>query len=597
MNIIPEEILKNSICSNCKKYLSVKPVKIYPNREIKCGRCVEENDTGVESFYGLFAENVFFPCINRYEGCNQLLRYTEVENHERNCPTEDYLCIICNDFIGSAYELLLHFQISHPNYILPFGEFPVNIDVEEPKWYIYCRGNFIFLVNVQCDHMSEELLLSICFVGPKEKGNYLKYQFVFKKFGKDAMYSTKLQDCPAFGENINFHRIKFNAFLSKEKSCACQIKINSYECEGLIKLTLYQLKKKQKTNNLKEEKRLSSLNNHAGDLTTPAKLKLSCASDLTHVDNIELNVKLEIHSILRSPIRPTFRRKLQLDETKLETVVKNGYTKILLSDDLTSVVVMKDNTKMEFEMICFGCKQNLPILTDSSLRIRDMAAISVDSLVLYGCACPNNLVCENCYKNWNFVVCKNGHQYDVKLLESTILTVLKYYSWMHTGPYETVQEALSSVVQNPYRNDLQSIGGYDTYLHMVNELLKSNRSLIEIGIVSYYLRNRFASNRQFHLGFTWLCPFFTHSIQLSDLFNKTFIAVVDTIIVIEKFANRLSTAFKLQIYNSEENKSIISLLRITTRIGRIGYSFRIYKGDFQILNNDISNTVISFRVI
>lgn len=65
MFLLPEEVLNNLLCSVCFKYLSVKPVKVYINRSIKCGRCSDDKDDGIVSMYETIAENKLFPCVNR----------------------------------------------------------------------------------------------------------------------------------------------------------------------------------------------------------------------------------------------------------------------------------------------------------------------------------------------------------------------------------------------------------------------------------------------------------------------------------------------------------------------------------------------------
>lgn len=83
--IIPDRILDDLICDVCNRYLSVKPVKIYRDKQVKCGRCSKKEDEGVTSLYHILAQNSLFKCINRFDGCNKLLAYLEVRTHEETC--------------------------------------------------------------------------------------------------------------------------------------------------------------------------------------------------------------------------------------------------------------------------------------------------------------------------------------------------------------------------------------------------------------------------------------------------------------------------------------------------------------------------------
>uniref|UniRef100_A0A6P7FMQ9 Uncharacterized protein LOC114332061 isoform X4 n=1 Tax=Diabrotica virgifera virgifera TaxID=50390 RepID=A0A6P7FMQ9_DIAVI len=116
--ILPDNILETLLCSFCHKYLSVKPVKVYPNRLIQCGRCVDNKEhsiyksEGVESLYGKMAENILFKCVNRFDGCRHLLTYSQVRDHEQVCFEKIHQCPICGEKTAS-FLMLRHFHSKH----------------------------------------------------------------------------------------------------------------------------------------------------------------------------------------------------------------------------------------------------------------------------------------------------------------------------------------------------------------------------------------------------------------------------------------------------------------------------------------------------
>lgn len=149
MFIIPDNVLDTLICRNCKNYLSARPVKVYPNRYILCGRCSTDNDNGVVSTYDALAQQGLFRCINRYEGCDKLLRYTEVIKHEETCESYHYKCPLCPNAenIGSL-AFLHHFRESHKSNILLSPTFEVaKVGRKLSKTFLYVN-HYIFLVNI-----------------------------------------------------------------------------------------------------------------------------------------------------------------------------------------------------------------------------------------------------------------------------------------------------------------------------------------------------------------------------------------------------------------------------------------------------------------
>lgn len=143
-------MLKNLRCSVCDKYLSVLPVKVYPNHIMKCGRCSVENDGGTESLYNSVAQNSLFKCINRYERCNKLLSASQVVEHEKGCVSGTYHCPKCEyKFSGSAYQLLLHYTNQHPKSIIKNGYFSVNVKRDFSERYLYLLKDYIFFVLVE----------------------------------------------------------------------------------------------------------------------------------------------------------------------------------------------------------------------------------------------------------------------------------------------------------------------------------------------------------------------------------------------------------------------------------------------------------------
>ncbi|XP_076267032.1 uncharacterized protein LOC143200480 isoform X3 [Rhynchophorus ferrugineus] len=99
---LEEAVFKHLTCSQCSKYLSISPIKVYPDRSIKCGRCGKADDGGVESqLYNLIIKDAIFPCVNSFDGCPEMRTLSTMSAHEQTCRTEEYSCQLCAAFVGS----------------------------------------------------------------------------------------------------------------------------------------------------------------------------------------------------------------------------------------------------------------------------------------------------------------------------------------------------------------------------------------------------------------------------------------------------------------------------------------------------------------
>ncbi|CAH1103946.1 unnamed protein product [Psylliodes chrysocephalus] len=143
-------VISDSVCDYCHKFLSVTPVKVYPNRRIKCGRCStsndEEEDVGVDSMYNKIATSIFFECINKFDGCTQLLQSSEVVEHEKMCLSKMWTCPICLEEIFT-FLIIRHFKLNHPESVLENRHFQITDLKNIEKTFVYQLESDLLLVN------------------------------------------------------------------------------------------------------------------------------------------------------------------------------------------------------------------------------------------------------------------------------------------------------------------------------------------------------------------------------------------------------------------------------------------------------------------
>ncbi|CAH0545899.1 unnamed protein product [Brassicogethes aeneus] len=181
-SIVPDKVLDQMICSECSKYLSVLPVHVYPNRDTKCGRCMEENDNGAPSQVNKVIPTMLFKCYNRYEGCSSLLLPDQVEEHEMNCISKSFhTCPLCSEANMPPYMMLAHFKKYHRCFLLARPIVQINATIDSEKHYLYCTENMIFLWNILVDTVNSKVFLNNKLVGPEELAKQISQQFCVKE--------------------------------------------------------------------------------------------------------------------------------------------------------------------------------------------------------------------------------------------------------------------------------------------------------------------------------------------------------------------------------------------------------------------------------
>lgn len=213
MFILSDELLNKLNCSVCFKYLSVKPIKIYRNRAIKCGRCSEDDDGGVVSLYEKIVENGLFPCINRYEGCMELLAYSSVEAHEAKCISSQYSCPICSSEF-SSYHFVQHYKREHSNSLLEKPEILLPQDNEYENYYMYKENDMIYILHVRCNLAYNCFFVNAACLGYPERVHRIK-QYIKCYLGDSTnsdnlCLQTRQRDCSLIEHNSECFKIPFS---------------------------------------------------------------------------------------------------------------------------------------------------------------------------------------------------------------------------------------------------------------------------------------------------------------------------------------------------------------------------------------------------
>ncbi|CAH1133316.1 unnamed protein product [Ceutorhynchus assimilis] len=157
MILFPEEILKTQICSCCKQYLSYGPIKVSISEGVKCGRCLKDEEETTPTLLNNIIKNVIFPCVNRFDGCNELLKCEDVPQHENVCTGSLHLCPICvkhsnNQLVEYSFlSLIHHYRILHNKYYLTNPLLSISTRSAKESNYLYCNEykNILAFINVE----------------------------------------------------------------------------------------------------------------------------------------------------------------------------------------------------------------------------------------------------------------------------------------------------------------------------------------------------------------------------------------------------------------------------------------------------------------
>ncbi|XP_050517891.1 uncharacterized protein LOC126892404 isoform X2 [Diabrotica virgifera virgifera] len=200
--ILPDNILETLLCSFCHKYLSVTPTKVYPNRLIQCGRCVDDkehsihNFEAVESQYGKIAQNILFKCVNRFDGCRELLTYSQVPEHEQVCLEKIHKCPICDEEMAS-FLILRHFHSKHKDAILdcPALVFSLNDHLEMPSVYVYQEEDNLFFLYISYIRSENIIKLDLVDIGSSKLAKNIYHQFTVSSENKEFDIVLNPQPC------------------------------------------------------------------------------------------------------------------------------------------------------------------------------------------------------------------------------------------------------------------------------------------------------------------------------------------------------------------------------------------------------------------
>ncbi|KAG5873909.1 hypothetical protein JTB14_013467 [Gonioctena quinquepunctata] len=226
-SLIPDNIIENLICTSCNKVLSVDPVKVYPNGDMRCGRCSKKGDGGVLSLFNQLFDQFHFKCINKFDGCLERLTHSQISKHEENCESKIYCCPICStDFF--TFLIVNHFKKKHPEAYIEVPEFIVNIEESDvEKTCLYRHEGLLFLIFFKYEVMKKNIYVNTLLLGESDLAQNITQKLLIKDVAFAVQTTNKPCDVYGSGEkdgfSIELGDSEFNGFQNTVK---VQLKID-----------------------------------------------------------------------------------------------------------------------------------------------------------------------------------------------------------------------------------------------------------------------------------------------------------------------------------------------------------------------------------
>ncbi|XP_072382423.1 uncharacterized protein [Diabrotica undecimpunctata] len=190
--IIDVELLEqNNSCHNCHKLLNVIPIYGLQQEDdtIKevCGRClhITEKHKGAkwrQISYEKIAQHMTFPCCYKMEGCNSVLTWDTVLDHEVGCPKAFLVCPVNDNGVykglnclwkGNTAELQKHIEDEHGELIInpPFLE---ELPKQNQIYFTYVNKKIVMIVILK--ESDNNYFSCVFFNGSDVETQYYKYQ-------------------------------------------------------------------------------------------------------------------------------------------------------------------------------------------------------------------------------------------------------------------------------------------------------------------------------------------------------------------------------------------------------------------------------------
>ncbi|CAH0547974.1 unnamed protein product [Brassicogethes aeneus] len=207
---VSDSILKDLCCVKCQKYLTVGPIGFDGQGGNTCGRCLcekrstfsfmefsgnpldFENQIPMTLMSYASSPNIRFPCVNRYEGCNELIPFCRMREHEEICAGFDRKCLNC-DYLGVGTQLIQHYKNNHKHLLITNKPFVLDLTGNHATKYLHANQNNIFCVTVKYTKNLNQFVVETLSQSPCSRLGRISLTFYMKSFYKKPFQTITLK--------------------------------------------------------------------------------------------------------------------------------------------------------------------------------------------------------------------------------------------------------------------------------------------------------------------------------------------------------------------------------------------------------------------
>lgn len=240
-----KKVLSKLICSTCKNYISVGPIKQAPVG-YNCGRCLTNGDE-TNPLFEVLAKECLFPCRYDKSGCTMTLSFgEEVLNHEKICEYRLIPCPVIDtcEWKGPASTSFQHCLEKHEECIRKFPKFTLCVELEQSinkKMLMKKENGDLLLLHIL---YSAEIGLSTNLKLLIEKNcntNIYRYTLLIQSSNlKDKTELNNRKIDPCFSPEPSFQWIPYNTLSCLDKNSVLltisieidQKNISKFECNS-----------------------------------------------------------------------------------------------------------------------------------------------------------------------------------------------------------------------------------------------------------------------------------------------------------------------------------------------------------------------------
>lgn len=238
---IPDDLLVKAKCKTCNHRIYCSPVfqlRTGGNICSKCSETYDQHDLIRNILFEQIGSLFLHPCKHHNEGCAELLKWSELKQHQQNCefgqliPCPSLLSDGCK-WQGSLTQLYRHYQETHPDLIAhkqkkitPF---------ETSKTLIMKLYDFLFAIHIQVGRDNSKVQVSM--LDFPALAPHFEYHVEVNNHNALAMKGNDIyveQVNQFFDENFKNNTVKMKASLN----IAVNVKRNQIKCLNCNKTSI-----------------------------------------------------------------------------------------------------------------------------------------------------------------------------------------------------------------------------------------------------------------------------------------------------------------------------------------------------------------------